>query len=390
MKVALVYDRVNKFGGAERVLMDFHRLYPDAPLFTLVHNEETASWSKSFDVVSTFFNQIKFFRKHHEFLAPFAALAFETLDLREFDVVISVTSAEAKSVITRPETLHLCYCLTPTRYLWSGVEEYRKVFPVKPLFDLWLKSARKLDLIFANRPDAFISISKEIQKRVSTYYQKKSDIIYPAIDHDFFSKPHRHKKQDYYLVVNRLVPYKRTDIVIEAFNQLKRPLLIVGTGSEEIKLKEMAGNNIDFLGFVDDVKLRHLYAKARAVICPQHEDFGLTPLEAAAAGTPTLAFKGGGYLETIIDNDTGLFFESQTKEAIISVVNHFESGRHQISIKHCKEQAALFGRDRFASAFSAKVNSLWQEYAKSMSLSSPGAPAPDFGRFLAKKDRSNS
>lgn len=364
MKVALVYDRVNKMGGAERVLMDLHRLYPDAPLFTLVHNEQTAIWSKNFKVIPTFFNKIKFFRNHHELLAPFAALAFETFDFREFDVVISITSAEAKSIITKPPTLHICYCLTPTRYLWSANREYREAFQIKPVFDLYLKSARISDLIFANRPDYYLSISKEVQRRVSKYYQKNSDVIYPAIDYDFFSMPHQHRKQDYYLVVSRLVPYKRADIVIEAFNQLHKPLKIVGIGSEETRLKKIAGNNIDFLGNVDDVKLRQLYAKAKAIICPQDEDFGLTSLEAAAAGTPALAYKSGGYLETIIDNDTGLFFEDQTKDAIISVVNRFEAGHHQISLKHCREQASQFGKDRFAKAFSAKVNKIWLQHQK--------------------------
>ena len=364
MKVALVYDRVNKMGGAERVLMDLHRLYPDAPLYTLVHNEQTAIWSKNFKVIPTFFNKIKFFWNHHELLAPFAASAFETFDFREFDLVISVTSAEAKSVITKPETLHICYCLTPTRYLWSGNQSYREAFPIKPLFDQFVKSARRSDLIFASRPDVYLAISQEIQNRISTYYQKKSDVVYPAIDYEFFSQPHQHKKQDYYLVVSRLVPYKKNDIVIEAFNQLNKPLKIVGTGSEETRLKKIARDNIDFMGNVDDVKLRQLYAKAKAIICPQDEDFGLTPLEAAAAGTPALAYKSGGYLETIIDNDTGLFFEDQTKDAIISVVNRFEAGHHQISLKHCREQAAQFGKDRFTKAFSAKVNQLWQQHQK--------------------------
>jgi glycosyltransferase involved in cell wall biosynthesis len=364
MKVALVYDRVNKMGGAERVLMDLHRLYPDAPLYTLVYSEQTAPWARNFKIIPSFFNQIKFFRNHHEILAPFAASAFETFDFREFDLVISVTSAEAKSVITKPETLHICYCLTPTRYLWSANHEYRESFPIRSIFDLYLKSARTSDLIFANRPDYYLSISKEVQRRIEKYYLKKSDVIYPAIDYDFFSTPHQHKKQDYYLVVNRLVPYKKTDIVIEAFNQLDKPLKIVGIGSEETRLKKIAGDNIDFLGNVDDVKLRQLYAKAKAIICPQDEDFGLTPLEAAAAGTPALAYKSGGYLETIIDNDTGLFFEDQTKDAIISVINRFEAGHHQISLKHCREQAALFGKDRFTKAFSAKVNQLWQQHQK--------------------------
>lgn len=362
MKVALVYDRVNKIGGAERVILNLHRLYPEAPLYTLVHNPKTAPWSKNFKVVPTFFNKLKFFRRRHEVLAPFAAMAFETFDFNKFDVVISITSAEAKAVITKPETFHLCYCLTPTRYLWSSESDYRRVFPIKPLFNHYVKSARKSDLVFASRPDAYLSISKAVQQRVSTYYHQTSEVVYPAIDHDFFSRPHQHKKQDYYLVVNRLVPYKKTDIVIDAFNELGKPLIIVGTGSEEVRLKKKAKNNIDFLGLVDDIKLRHLYAKAKALICPQTEDFGLTPLEAAATGTPTLALRASGYLETIIDNDTGLFFDTQTKDSIISVVNHFESGRHQVSIKHCREQASLFSQDRFRANFSAKVKQLYETH----------------------------
>lgn len=364
MKVALVYDRVNKMGGAERVLTDLHKIFPDAPLFTLVYHGETAPWAKNFKVISSFFNQINFFRNHHELLVPMAALAFETFDFRGYDVVISITSAEAKSIITRPETVHLCYCLTPTRYLWSGAEEYRRSFPAKPLFDFLIKYLRRSDLIYANRPDVYLAISGGVQKRIENYYQKKSEVIYPAIDYDFFSRSHQHKKDNYYLVANRLVPYKRTDIVIEAFNQLKKPLLVVGVGGEEARLKKMAGNNVDFLGLVDDVKLRHLYARARALICPAEEDFGLTPLEAAATGTPTLAFASGGYLETVIDNDTGLFFDDQTKEAVVSAVNRFESGHHQISPKHCREQAALFNTGRFTKAFSAKVNLLWREHQK--------------------------
>lgn len=360
MKVALVYDRVNKIGGAERVLLDLHKIFPEAPLYTLVHHKKTSSWSKTFKVIPTFFNKIRFFRANHEILAPFAALAFETFDFNKYDVVISVTSDQAKSIITHPHTLHICYCLTPTRYLWSGIEEYRKSFPIKPLFDLFLKSARREDLIYSQRPDHYFAISKEVHQRISDYYQRESEIIYPAVNYDFFSASHQHKKQDYYLVVNRLVPYKKTDLVIQAFNEIKKPLIIVGTGSDEARLKKMANDNIDFLGLVDDVKLRHLYAKAKALICPQSEDFGLTPLEAAATGTPTLAYGHGGYLETIIDNHTGLFFDAQTKDSLISTINRFESTHHQISAKHCKEQASLFAFDRFQSTFSAKVRILYE------------------------------
>jgi len=369
MNVALVYDRVNKFGGAERVLLALKKLYPDAPLYTLVYNKPTAPWAKGFKVIPTFFNKLKFFRHRHEILAPFSALAFETFDLTEFDVVISVTSDQAKAVITRPETLHLCYCLTPTRYLYSGVAEYRRYFRPGWLFDKYLPGARAADQIYASRPDAYLSISREVAKRVKDYYGRPSEVIYPPINYDFFSAPHHHKKSNFYLLVSRLVLYKKVDLVIEAFNRLNLPLTVVGIGSEEKKLKSLAKSNIDFVGLVDDVKLRRLYAAAKAVIYPQVEDFGLVPLEAAAAGTPSLAFAQGGAVETIIDDYTGLLYQEQTSGAIEAAVCRFESGRHQIGAKRCREQAALFSEDRFSAAFSAKVNSLWQEQQKNMSLS---------------------
>lgn len=390
MKVALVYDRVNKFGGAERVLLAIKKVFPDAPLYTLVYDAPSAPWAKNFQVIPTFFNKVKFLRRHHEILAPFSALAFETFNLQHFDVVISVTSDQAKAVITRPETLHLCYCLTPTRYLFSAAAEYRRHFPLKWLFDKYLPTAKMADLVYASRPDAYLSISREVSSRVKEYYGRPSEVIYPAINYDFFSAPHRHKKSNFYLVVSRLVPYKKVDLAIEAFNRLKLPLIVVGTGSEEKKLKKMAGDTIEFMGEIDDLKLRRLYALARALIFPQVEDFGLVPLEAAAAGTPTLAFAQGGTTETIIDGFTGLFYKEQTSGAIEAAVRRFASGRHNISAKRCHEQAALFSEDRFVSAFSAKVKSLCQEHQKSMSLSSPGVPAPDFGRFPAKKNRNNS
>ena len=370
MKVALVYDRVNKFGGAERVLLALKKLYPDAPLYTLVYNKPTATWAKGFKVIPTFFNKLKFLRRRHEILAPFSALAFETFDLTEFDVVISVTSdQQAKAVITRPETLHLCYCLTPTRHLYSGAALYRRHFRPGWLFDKYLPGARAADQIYASRPDAYLSISREVAKRIKEYYGRPSEVIYPPINYEFFSKTHRHKKGDYYLVVSRLVSYKRTDLVIEAFNRLKLPLIVAGIGLEEKKLKKMAGDTIEFVGQVDDAKLRRLYAGARAVIFPQVEDFGLVPLEAAAAGTPTLAYAAGGSTETVIEKFTGLFFDEQTAAAIVNTVRRFESGHHQVvSAKRCREQAALFSEDRFSTAFSAKVNSLWQEQQKNMSL----------------------
>ncbi len=197
-----------------------------------------------------------------------------------------------------------------------------------------------------------------------TYYNRTSEVIYPPLDYEFFSKFSRHKKGDYYLVVSRLVPYKKIDIVISAFNQLDKRLVIIGSGSEEKKLRSLAKDNIEFLGLVDDAVLAKYYAKAKALIFPQTEDFGLTPLEAAASGTPTLAYSRGGVLETVVNGHTGLFFDEQTGESLINTIHRFEAGDHQISAKHCRERAALFASDRFTTAFSAKVNSIWRAHQK--------------------------
>lgn len=356
MKIALVYDRVNKNGGAERVLTTLHKIYPEAPLYTLVHNSESAPWSKNFNVVPTFFNQVRFFRTRHEILAPLAAMAFETFDFSGFDIVISVTSADAKAIVTKPQTLHICYCLTPTRYLWSGRDYYR-------IPNILLNWAQKDDIVYASRPDAYLAISKEVQKRIKTYYKKDSEVIYPSINYDFFSKAKK-TADDYYLLAGRLVSYKKPEIVIQAFNKLKRKLVIAGTGSELDQLKSIAGTTVSFVGEVSDEKLRDLYAGAKSVIFPQEEDFGLVPLEAQAAGTPVLAFAAGGALETVIDQQTGLFFDKQNADSIAEAVNSFEGGKHRITNEKCQRQAARFNEDRFINEFSAKVNSLWQQHKK--------------------------
>lgn len=357
MKVALVYDRVNKFGGAERVLISLQKIFPDAPLFTLVHNQKTSPWAREFVIKPTFFNQIKFLRNRHELLAPFSAMAFETFDFSSYDVVISVTSADAKAVITKPQTLHICYCLTPTRYLWSGKDYYR-------IPNLLLNWAQRADIVYASRPDEYLAISNEVKKRINDFYHKQSDVVYPPINYKFFSDIQKNDN-DYYLLAGRLVPYKKPEIVIHAFNKLKRKLVIAGTGRELENLKSLAGKTINFVGQVNDLKLRDLYAGAKAVISPQEEDFGLVPLEAQAAGTPVLAFAAGGALETIVDQQTGLFFNQQNEDSIIETINRFEAGKHQITSKKCRKQASRFSEDRFIGEFSAKVNSLYEIYSHS-------------------------
>jgi len=361
MKVALVYDRVNKFGGAERVLLTLHKIFPNAPLFTLVYNPQSAPWAKDFNVIPTFINKIKFFRNKHEWLAPIAAMAFESLDLREFDLIISITGSDAKAVITKPGQLHICLCLTPTRYFWSGENRYMNDEKIK-LIPKWLyQYFRTVDLLMSKRPDKYIAISNEVKNRIKRYYHYDSSVIYPSIDDIFYSKeltPFNSRK--YYLIANRLVPYKMVDLAIQVFNVLKKPLLVVGTGSELDNLKNISGKTITFTGQVGDIKLIRLYKNAKAVIFPQEEDFGLVPIEAQACGTPVIAYGKGGALETIIKDKTGVFFDEQSIESLTRAVAGFE--KLTLRPEDCYQNAQRFKNETFQKNFTKKVSDLWSDY----------------------------
>ncbi len=357
MKVALVYDRVNKFGGAERLLLSLHRLFPKAPIYTLVHEPRTSVWAKGIKIIPSFLNRIPFLRSRHEWLAPLAPLAFETLDLTGFEVIISVTSGDAKSVLTKPSQLHLCYCLTPTRYFWSGFGEYARDPKMKWLPNFLKKYFLELDLLTSTRPDHYIAISKEVQKRVKKYYKRNSTIVYPCIEDKFYSKkPLSFDKRKYFLIVSRLVPYKRVDLAISAFNKLKYPLVVVGIGSELGRLKKVAGSNISFVGDVSDDRLIKYYREAKAVIFPQEEDFGLVPLEAQALGTPVIAYGRGGALETIVAGKTGLFFREQTPTSLLSAVEKFTRSNFQITA--LQKNASRFRYTNFSQAFLKEIKHL--------------------------------
>lgn len=285
MKVALVYDRVNKWGGAEKVLLALHEIWSDAPLYTSVYNPETAQWADVFDVRTSFIQNLPLPKDAHETYPFLMGLAFEMFNFDEFDVVISVTSEFAKAIITKPQTLHLCYCLNPTGYLWSG---YRQYFSSKStIFQLiaspMIKYLRWYDKIVCRRPDKYIAISKAVAERIRKYYSLDSDVIYPPVDLDASqtTKPKSSKEQDgYYLTVARLVPNKRLDLAIEAFNQLGKKLKIVGVGKDEPRLKKLAGENIEFLGNLTADQLKLYYQSCLSLVVPAEEDFGIVAVEA--------------------------------------------------------------------------------------------------------------
>lgn len=348
-KVAIVYDRVNKWGGAERVLVALHEIFPEAPLYTAVYSSKKAKWAKIFPlVVPSFLQKIPLMQDKHEFLGTLTPLAFESFDFSEYDLVISVTSEAAKGIITKPGTLHLCYCLTPTRYLWSGYDIY---FPkgsfLRRISAPAVNYLKKWDKIACQRPDLMVAISTAVRARIKKYYRRDSRIIFPPVDVEKFKG--KRAKENYYLLVGRLVSYKRVDLAVKAFNRLGLPLVIVGTGREERKLKAMAKFNIKFVGSLTDDKLADYYRRCAALIFPQEEDFGIAAVEAQAAGAPVIAFKAGGALDTVIDGKTGVFFEKQTVGSLVAAIKKFKHLR--FNGNDLAKNAEKFSKENFKRKF---------------------------------------
>jgi glycosyltransferase involved in cell wall biosynthesis len=354
-RIAIVYDRVNKWGGAEKVLLALHEIFPKAPLYTSVYDAKNASWASVFPKVRTSFLQdIPFAKSNHEFLAPLMPLAFESFDFSKFDLVISVTSEAAKGIITTSKTFHLCYCLTPTRYLWSGRKFYLKSPPSKfssiPFFKFlsipFIEYLKKWDVMASKKPDKMIAISTEVKNRIQKYYKREVEIIFPPVDiSNTKERRSKNKIGDYYLLVNRLIPYKRVDLAVKTFNKLGIPLYIVGSGSEGAKLKKMAACNIKFLGQVNEKELYQLYSRAQALIMPQEEDFGIVAIEAQSFGVPVIAYKKGGSLDTVVEGKTGIFFKNQTVKGLMQAVKKFD--KMNFSERILKVNAKKFSKEVF-------------------------------------------
>lgn len=361
MRIALVYDRINKFGGAEQVLLSLHRLYPEAPLYTAVYDPAGAPWAKVFpQVIPSFLQHLPWAKNHHELYPWLTPLAFESFNFNDFDVVISVTSAEAKAIITSPKTLHLCYCLTPTRYLWS----HRKEYLSEPGLGRWLaplqRRLQQNDLVYSRRPDTYVAISKTVQTRIKKYYGRESTVIYPPVETKKFHSVTVSQKGDYFLIVSRLVAYKRIDLAIRAFNRLKLPLVIVGQGRDKPRLRRLAGPTIQFTGWVSEAELIGYYQHCQALIMSQEEDFGITGVEAQAAGRPVISLARGGATETVIDNQTGILFKETTVDSLTGAVKQSEK-RHW-EPKLMIEQAKKFDQAVFLHKFKNLVEAQWQKY----------------------------
>ncbi len=323
MKVALVYDRINKWGGAERVLLCLHEMFPDAPLYTSLYDEKKASWAKVFPrVYTSFLQKIPFVKGSHELLGFLMPFAFESFNFDKYDLVISVTSEAAKGIITRPHTKHICYMLTPTRYLWSHYDLYFKNKLLKFISKPFVKHLKSWDKIAAQRPDRMIAISSEVKARIKKYYAREAEVIFPPVKNLNSNKVFSENGK-YYLLVSRLVSYKKVDLAIKAFNRLKFPLVVVGSGRKMNKLKLISKSNIKFAGQVSEKELVGYYKKAKALIMPQEEDFGICAIEAQFFGVPVIAYNKGGSLDTVSIDGGGSFFLKQEVDSIVSTVAQF-------------------------------------------------------------------
>lgn len=326
MKLAIVHDYLNQFGGAERVIMALHEVFPDAPIYTSIYDENKLPVEfRKMDIRVSFMQKFPFIFKLFKFYLLFYPLAFESFDLSNYDVILSSSSAFAKGVKKKPGQKHVCYCYTPTRFVWR-YNDYVKREGFGPILrrilELILEPIKKWDLIAVRGVDHFIAISKTIQNRIQRVYGRKSSLIYPPVD------THRYGissvDKDYFLVVSRLNPYKRIDLVVEAFNDLGLPLKIIGTGPDLKKLQKIAKDNIEFLGRQSEPALVKCYSECRAFIFPGEEDFGIAPVEAMAAGRPVIAYRAGGARETIVPGKTGVFFKEQSVAALVEAVNKFQ------------------------------------------------------------------
>lgn len=350
MKVALIHDHLAQDGGAEKVLKVFADMFPDAPIYTLLYEQKHADkYFKNRKIETSIIQRLPGGIKHYQWYMPFMPMAVEFFDLKKYDLVISDASAFAKGVITSPDTLHICYCHTPTRYIWSDthqyIEELRYNKYFKKIISLILNYIRIWDRAAADRVDKYIANSKTVKRRIIKYYKANSTVIYPPVALDKFSIAET--IDNFFLIGGRLAPYKRVDIVIEAFKKLDKKLKIFGDGVDLKRLKKIAedNKNIEFLGRVSDDEKAELYKKCQAFINPQEEDFGITMIETMASGRPVIALKKGGARETVIEGKTGIFFNNQTSESLMNAVNKFNADN--FNPQEIRAHTEQFSTERF-------------------------------------------
>ncbi len=369
MKVAIVHDFLNQMGGAEQVVKVFREVFPEAPIYTSVYVPSAVCPSfRTADIRTSFMQHLPMIGRHARRYLPLYPYAFEQFDLSGYDVVLSSSSSFAKGVITSPDTCHISYCYTPMRFAWN----YHTYIEQEPLsrfvrfcLPYVIHRVRRWDEITSNRVDYFVAISNEIRRRIWKYYRRDSDIIHPPVDTSRFTVSE--KDEGYFLILSRLLPYKRIDVAIEAFNRLRLPLKIVGNGRDSKRLKKNAGPTVEFLGHLPEKETKRCLRECRALVFPGLEDFGLTPVEAMACGKPVVAFAAGGALETVVDGVTGKFFHEQTPESLAHAVTDLDPSTFDPYM--IRSHAEMFDVSVFKSQILSFVTDQYREYRSSPMLS---------------------
>ena len=352
MKVAIVHDWFVTYAGAERVVEQLLELYPEADLFSTVDflPEGQRDFIKNKKIHTTFIQHLPGARRHYRSYLPLMPLAIEQMDLSGYDLIISSSSCVSKGVITGPDQVHICMCYTPVRYAWDLQHQYLQEAGMAKGLKSWiariiLHYIRMWDLRTVNNVDHFIAISHYIERRIKKYYRRESTVIYPPVDVDKFELCE--EKKDYYLTASRMVPYKKIKLIVEAFNEMPdKKLVVIGDGPEFAKTKAIARENITMMGYKPYEVLKEKMQHAKAFVFAAEEDFGITPIEAQACGTPVIAYGKGGALETIKENETGIFFYQQDVESIVDAVTRLEA-MEVIDPQKCRENAERFAIRRF-------------------------------------------
>lgn len=362
MNIAIVADWLTNYGGAESVISAFHDIYPDAPIYTTMYKpSKMRELGKLKKIHTTWLSKVPFVK--HQWMLGQMPTAIEMMNLDEYDIVLSSCHSVSKGVITKPETLHISYCHTPMRYAWEtwDLETRLKKFPkfTHNYIRKKIEEIREWDHCAAQRVDDYLANSSYTASQIKKYYQRESNVIYPPVRCDRF-QPTENPSNDYYLAAGRLIPYKKFDLIVETFNQNKKPLKIVGIGPDYKKIKKIAKSNIEILGEVSNEELAKLYANCKAFIFPQLEDAGIVPLEAMASGRPVIAYHKGGSLDTVIDGETGIFFGEQKVESINQAIENFE--KMNFDAKKIRSHAEQFDIEKFKLKIKNYVEEKYKKY----------------------------
>lgn len=366
MRIAIVHDWLTGMRGGEKVLETFCELFPESDIFTLIHVDGSVSKIiESRHIQTSFLQKLPFMKNHYRFFLPLFPLAIESFTLKDYDIVLSSSHCVAKGVLTSPSTVHICYCHTPMRYVWDyyatyfGTEDSGLIS--KFLMPVIAHYLRVWDVISSNRVDHFLANSYNVANRIKKYYKRAARVIHPPVDCSFYTPLDTYREGDYYLIVSAFAPYKRLDIAVEAFERMGLPLIIVGGGQEEERIKNIAKKYVRCVGWQSNELLRKYYRECRALIFPGEEDFGIVPLEAQACGRPVIAFARGGVLETVQgiyhglepkigmmrkrpEAPTGVFFTEQKIESLIEAVKFFENNKNLFHSSLIRKHAEGFDR----------------------------------------------